>query len=252
MIEIFKEFEKFRDVKYFDKDHTYTIKGNEGLGVSKLFGKFKQEFKGDYFAQKKAIERGTTKQVILQEWDRKKEVSCQKGHIFHAYTENYDANKIVPLEDKITYPELHKELPPLFQMFRNFREDTKDRLIPIASELVVGDYGYGLCGTIDKIYYNIKYDCLQVFDWKTNGDFKRENKFQKFKKPLSHLEESHLNSYSLQLSAYRWIIENNTNLKFGDSYAVWFCIANKSYEVIKMKDLRKEVEDVLEWNLNHG
>ena len=252
MIEIFQEFEKFRDVKYFDKDHTYTIKGQEGLGVSKLISKFKQPFNGDFHASKKAIQRGVSKETILQEWDYKKELACEKGHIFHEFCENYEANKIKPLEKNITYTELYKELPPLEDMFIRFKEDTKGKLIPIASELVVGDYGYNLCGTIDKIYYNVKYKCLQIFDWKTNSKFNFNNKFQKYKRPLSHLEECEYNTYSFQLSAYRWILEQNTNLKFGDSYAIWFSLQNPSYRVIKMLDLRKEVEEALEWNLNHG
>ena len=57
-----------------------------------------------------------------------------------------------------------------------------------------------------------------------------------------------MNTYSLQLSLYKYIIEKNTNLKLGDSYIVWFNEKNETYKPIKCYDFQKEIVKMLEKN----
>jgi CRISPR/Cas system-associated protein endoribonuclease Cas2 len=52
---------------------------------------------------------------------------------------------------------------------------------------------------------------------------------------LNHLEECEYNTYSLQLSIYKKIIEKNTSLKIGKSYLCWINEENDSYEIIETK-----------------
>jgi len=67
----------------------------------------------------------------------------------------------------------------------------------------------------------------------------------RFKRPISHLDECEYNTYSLQTSLYKYIIEKNTNLKIGDLYFVWFFEGNDNYKVFKCADMRKEIIDML-------
>ena len=50
-----------------------------------------------------------------------------------------------------------------------------------------------------------------------------------------------MNTYSLQLSFYRLILERNTDLKLGESYIVWFNENNNEYKVMTCYDFRDEI-----------
>jgi hypothetical protein len=67
----------------------------------------------------------------------------------------------------------------------------------------------------------------------------------KFKSPISHLDECEFNTYSLQLNLYKYIIEKNTNLKIGDTYFVWLFEGNDNYQVFKCQDMSKEIVTML-------
>ena len=87
-------------------------------------------------------------------------------------------------------------------------------LVPVKMELVVGDEDYGLGGMVDCLFYNKKSGMLEVWDYKTNKAINTKNNYgQRFNEPISHLDVCEINTYSLQLSLYKHIIEKNTNLK---------------------------------------
>ena len=77
------------------------------------------------------------------------------------------------------------------------------------SELLVFLHKYGVAGQVDKAKFesvgNITY--VDIDDWKTNDKITTKNGFQKFKAPISHLEETKFNKYALQLSMYAYILE---------------------------------------------
>ena len=126
------------------------------------------------------------------------------------------------------------------------KNDSHGKLVPVRAEVVVGDTEWGITGMIDQIFFNEKSGKLEIWDWKTNKAIKKDNKWQKFKKPLSHLDVCELNTYSLQLSFYRLIVERNTELELGDSYIVWFNENNESYKVMKCFDFRDEILKIME------
>ena len=114
-------------------------------------------------------------------------------------------------------------------------------------ELVVGDEDYGLGGMVDCLFYNKKSNMLEVWDYKTNKAINTKNNYgQRFKKPIEHLDVCEINTYSLQLSLYKHIIEKNTNLKIGNCYLIWISEKNKNYKVFKCKDLETEIKLMLE------
>ena len=98
---------------------------------------------------------------------------------------------------------------------------------------------------IDQLFYNEKSKKLEIWDWKTNKAIKDKNKWQQFKKPLSHLDVCELNTYSLQLSFYKLIVERNTELQLGDNYIVWFNENNDTYKVIKCYDFSDEILKIM-------
>jgi ATP-dependent exoDNAse (exonuclease V) beta subunit len=125
-----------------------------------------------------------------------------------------------------------------------FYNDVHDKLIPIRTEFIVYDRQSLIGGMLDMLFYNIKVKEFQIWDWKTNKKFTKENKSQHLLNELCMLEDCDLELYSLQLELYKQIIERNTNIKLGKSYLVWFSHNNDSYEIIETKN-RKYYIDII-------
>ena len=155
----------------------------------------------------------------------------KKGSAFHAFAENYLFNKVFPFpEEEMTEVlgstenmlECRAAVKKIIELFKKFYDDSYDKLIPVRAEVVVGDKELGLCGMIDQLFWNEKSGKLEIWDWKTNKKIDNKNKMATILKTLLvTLDVCELNTYSLQLSTYKYIVEKNTNLKLGDSYIVW-------------------------------
>ena len=254
-MKVTKELAKFNHIKFHDEEHKYYMDGKRTDSVTSVIGKYKHPFDKDFWSKKKADERGITKEEILTEWKYKADFACERGSAFHEFAENYLANKVFPFpEYKITNVlggednmlECKEGVYKLIDMFKKFYDDSHGKLVPVRAEVVVGDTEWGITGMIDQIFFNEKSGKLEIWDWKTNKAIKKDNKWQKFKKPLSHLDVCELNTYSLQLSFYRLIVERNTELELGDSYIVWFNENNESYKVMKCFDFRDEILKIME------
>jgi len=258
MLEIFEELDKFNNIVYYDEPHKYFMGMKQMTSVTTLLGKYKEKFEADYWAQRKAEERGITKEEILEEWRIINKIATTKGTIIHNFIEQLLANKVFPYPESMAFKEVgidnvttvKKKVSVLEVMAKKFVEDIKGKLIPIKSEVVVGDEKLGICGMVDQMFYNKKAEELQIWDWKTNKKLNFTNDFGKFLKGIfKHLPECEFYIYSLQLSIYREIIRRNTNLTIGDCYIVWFFEENETYKVIKCADLTEEVKilfDLLE------
>jgi ATP-dependent exoDNAse (exonuclease V) beta subunit len=253
-MEITRELAKFNNIKFHDKEHIYYFNGKKTRSVTSVIGEYKQPFDKEYWSSRKAEEAGITQEEMLAEWQYKADFSCEKGSAFHEYAENYLTNKVFPFQEhKIMevlggYDEMlecKEAVTKLIGMFEKFYDDSFGRLIPVRAEVVVGDDKWAVTGMIDQLFFNEKSGMLEIWDWKTNKKIDKKNKWQKFKKPLSHLDVCEFNTYSLQLSFYRLIVERNTNLQLGDSYIVWFNENNDKYEIIKCDDYRGEILKIM-------
>ena len=253
-MKITKELAKFNHIKFHDEEHKYYMDGKRTDSVTSVIGKYKPPFDKDFWSKKKSDERGITKEEILAEWKYKADFACERGSAFHEFAENYLANKVFPFpEYKITNAlggedkmlECKEGVYKLIEMFKKFYDDSHGKLVPVRAEVVVGDGEWGITGMIDQLFFNEKSGMLEIWDWKTNKAIKKENKWQQFKKPLSHLDVCELNTYSLQLSFYRLIVERNTELELGDSYIVWFNENNDSYKVMKCLDFRDDILKIM-------
>jgi hypothetical protein len=254
-MKITRELSKFNNIKFHDQDHVYYMNGIKTKSVTSIIGQYKHPFDKDYWSQKKADERGITKEEILKEWKYKADFSCERGSAFHEFAENYLTNKVFPfpehkirnvLGDEEKMLECKEGVFKIIEMFKKFYDDSHGKLIPVRAEVVVGDEEWGVTGMIDQLFINEKSKKLEIWDWKTNKAIKKVNKWQQFKEPLSHLDVCELNTYSLQLSFYRLIVERNTDLTLGDSYIVWFNENNDEYKVMKCYDFRDEILKIMD------
>jgi hypothetical protein len=256
-LDIISELAVFNKIKYQDDTHQYFIGDRKFVSATKFIGFFKQPFNTDLIAEKYANKHGLLKEDVLREWDYKRDFSTFKGKKFHDYAENYLNNKIYPYDntdivEKFGKDDVKPVVDKLKGMFHDFYNMSSKNLIPVKNEVVVGDEEIGVCGMIDQLYYNKKSNELQIWDWKTNKAINKVSEYkQKMKAPINHLDECEFNVYSLQTNLYKYIIEQNTNLKIGDLYFVWFFEGNDKYELFKCADMQDEIKMMIDHHKNN-
>jgi len=251
MLEIFEELSKFDDIVYYDDPHVYYKNGVKMTSVTTLIGKFEKEFDEEFFSKKKAKQLGITQAEVKAMWKRKNLISTVKGTAIHSYVENYLAHKVFPYPESVVRSAFNGEDPvrekydKIIPLVHKFYDDIKGKLLPIKSEIIVGDSDYEICGMIDQLFYNKKSKTLELWDWKTNEKITTTEPY-KLLSPISHLTQAKLDVYSLQLSLYKHIIQKNTNLKLGDSYLTWFNEHNDTYKIFKCHDYTEDVLKMLD------
>ena len=80
----------FSHIKFFDKNHTYTINNKPAKeSVSGLLKFFEKPFESEKIAGYVAKRDEKTIEDVLLEWEFAKNYSCHKGSEFHLFVENY-------------------------------------------------------------------------------------------------------------------------------------------------------------------
>jgi ATP-dependent exoDNAse (exonuclease V) beta subunit len=236
MFEVFEELDKFNLISFEEESHRYLYNGKECISTTSVINKYKKHFNVEEQATRYSLKHGLEYNDVVKEWDDKRIASIIKGTHAHKYAELKFANKV--------YSPSEEDLPvSLRLMIDKFYDDSRGRLIPIRSEMIVGDEDLLLCGMIDQLFYNVKANELQIWDYKTNKEINTYSKYKnKMTNGLNHLQECEYNTYSLQLGIYKKIIEKNTNLKLGNSYICWINEQNDTYKTFKMADMVNEVD----------
>lgn len=236
MYEIITELNKFNNVVFNEEDHSYYLNLKRCISTTELIGRYKKKFETDIMSSLVAKRDGRTKDDVIAEWDEKRITSQIRGTELHKCAELMFQSKGYKPDSIVT--------EKLYKMLHQFHADYKNILALVRAELVVGDDTWGVCGMIDKLFYNTIENELQIWDYKTNKEIKTTSKY-KMINGLNHLQECEFNTYSLQLSIYKKIIEKNTSLKIGKSYLCWINEENDSYEIIETKFLDAESSLIL-------
>lgn len=244
---IFEELNKFSGIKYTDSTHQYILNGVQQTSVTTFIGGFKSKFDSEAMAKKYALKHNLDYEKVISDWDYIREFASMKGRTFHSYAEYWYANKIFEYDTNALENEwgvsMVNAVEKMIKHFYKFHEDSKNSLIPVKSELVVGDSEYNISGMVDQLFFNKKYNELQIFDWKTNKEIRKDNPYgNKYTIPIDYLDECEYNTYSLQLTTYKRIIEKNTNLKIGKLYIVWFNELNDTYKLFECKQMDEEFD----------
>lgn len=251
MFDFFEELEVFNKIKYKDSNHSYTINNKPAISGTQLIHKFEEPFDTIKIANMVAKKRNVTAQSLINEWTILNVLASIKGSYVHNYLELSFQKRLQEIDNDELFQKVYTTLEkhefyqnPISEIENDadfiskkiieyynqivptcdqFLFESKDILLPLASEFIVGDEDYGVCGTIDQLYYNKKTKMIEIWDWKTNKAFSVDNDFsKKLKYPLQDLESCHINIYSLQLNLYKFIIEKNTKLKIGKLWLVNF------------------------------
>ena len=239
----------FKDFKFFENDHHYEYKGNKvGISVTRFIELFANEFDKEGVASRVAFSQNKKIKDVLEEWETKNRLACEKGSFGHSYIQNIwqGINTLDCL--KSCSDEIKTALELILKQADNFYKDFKENLEHLADEFVIGSVKYDIASAIDHLFINKKTGGLILVDYKTNSNIRKNDKYaEMMKPPLTHLKDTTLNHYYIQLSIYRYFVEEIAKIKIEDMFIVYMSENIENYEIIKVPYLKKEVEDILEW-----
>lgn len=147
-----------------------------------------------------------TKQIIFSEWDAKNKAACDKGTEYHNMKEAETIeNKVVKVEaiNQETGECCNQDLEVVpFHMELDL-DNLEEAFYP---ELRLYLEEEEISGTSDCVYI-VSNRGVIIEDYKTNEKLDFENKHQKMKFPVNHLDDCNWNHYRLQLSLYMYMLE---------------------------------------------
>lgn len=202
---------------------------------------------------KYAIEQERTQEEVLEEWNIGNVHSTTKGSIAHEYAQSLWENKkfdifnFSKIDPRIDKQKLKEDLINEKIQADKYYNDFKDRYKVLAIELYIGHPDYDECGAADIIFWDTVDKCIVLADFKTNKEIKYEGyKNQKMKVPLQEYQDCNFIHYSLQLSLYKFKLEDRTGLKIGRKELIYFDSNKTDYEIITPLDLDVEAKQTLE------
>lgn len=250
--DLIKKLSVFKDPSFvFEEEaHTYHYRDIKYDSVTSYIKRFKTPFDKGFWSKKKAAERGVDVSVVLDEWQGKADVANDLGTRVHKWIEDFwsgDAKELTEEDEPAFAERIGKFMDLHEQRFKN--------LVPLSSELKIFCRKWKLAGTIDQPF--LMWDEKQnkvlflIGDWKTNKEFRSDDhpkgRYKKLLHPFSHLWENHLNEYSIQVSLYRLMLEEEIGI---ESHGGFLCHIGPEgpAKIHPIKDLRDHLRIYLQNN----
>lgn len=233
-------------VKFVEDTHTYYVDGSkdafEYTSTTKLMHSLFKPFNADEVIEKMRRSRnwesskyfGKSPGDIKAEWEENRDSAAKSGSSMHENIENFYNKRN------------HENCSDEFKMFQKFRDDHKG-LVPYRTEWCIFDEDAKVSGSVDMVYEDSESPGTYIIaDWKRSKAIKTENRWQSgTNKHSCHLQDCNFIHYSLQLSAYKYILEKNYGLKVSKTFIVVLHPNQGSHIKMHTKDLSEEVRGIM-------
>jgi len=224
------KWSKFKDIIFDPVPHTYRLNNEIFTSCTQFTGKFKNNIFTEQFISNFAKRENFSIDYVKELWDLNKKFGTELGSLVHYYIEWFLKEGI---KSKVN-PKIQTEI----DYFHKFLDDYK-WLEPVQLEYIIYDKDLKIAGTIDALFRDKENpDDYYIIDWKSNKTISLKNNVN-FKSPLSYLNQSDFNNYSLQLSLYKYILEKNLGINIKDTYLIHFNSSNNNYVNYNVSYLRK-------------
>ena len=241
------------NIRFDEARHKYAVR-HDGVwreydtSVTGLIGSHFKEFDSDGWAKRCAGTRNypdMTVDQVKEQWRLNGEKQSRLGTVMHECIE-YEVNGLpAPHTEMLASPEYGYYL----QFKREFVDEHK--LLPIRSELRTFDRRLQLAGTIDMVYRRegAPEGEYILVDWKRSKKMMDPPRDPAVvgRPPFQHLSQCDLNKYTLQLNAYKKIIERNCpGVTISDMFLARFHPILMSYQVVQVRDEMACIERLFE------
>lgn len=249
-------------IAFYEPTHTYSIDGDSTGWVSctgfvhSFFGHFDADetvtkiLRGRKYKTDPTYKYyGMTGEAIKAQWTASGTAASEAGTRMHLDVEYFN-NSSVQSDDieavlkAMREEDNHEPQPgPEWDYFLRYqREYVYPRgWKPFRTEWLVFESSILLCGSIDMVY--IKPDgTFGITDWKRSKEIKSENSYQNGLGPLSHLPNTNLYHYTMQLNVYRALLQRNYGITVNELALVILHPNNDTYRIIPLPFMDAEVE----------
>lgn len=247
-LEFFTNDNKFA---FFEDTHVYRYEGTKYDSVTTFLKTFKVPFDREYWSKRKAQEAGVDVSIVLNEWQNKANVANELGTRVHKFIEDFWSG----LDPEIPAFDPGDEYSKRVHKFLDLYNRKLHVFVPLKSELRIFCRKWRLAGTIDQplLFWDEKRQkvFLVIGDWKTNGDFKHDDhpkgRYKKLLRPFSHLWENQHNEYSIQISLYRLMLEEELGIETESGFLCHIG-PDSDPKLYPAKDLREPLRAYLDQN----
>ena len=236
-------------IRFEDKYHKYFIdsksESTELISVTKFISSFFPKFNRDKEAKRYGSKIGKSTEDVITMWEQ----SSTTGTLIHEYAEYLSGKrntppKITSKDPKISFREIN-----LYKTIDKFFKDYNPHTW--FTERIIGSKKYKIAGTIDwggNISIN-NGPGLVLLDWKTNNKIHLVNSWnnKKAKLPINCLDDCNYTKYAMQLSLYRFILEDEYNEFIDQTYIVH--ITPDGYYIYPVPYLKKLILEILKTRL---
>jgi len=223
------------NIKFIEKTHKYFLddNGQELISATTFIKQFFAPFDKYRIASELSEKNNQPVDFYLKEWER----AGPLGTLVHKYGENKILGSTLPVAPDFEHKMLFKAVDNVFK-----EQNPKF----VFTERIVGSSEIGIAGTID-LGINIK-NKLFLGDWKTNKKIDLTG-FQgkKAKAPIDYLDDCNYMKYTLQLSLYRFIIEEYYNEPIYGLKLIHL-LRDGTYVVYDPEYLRNEIKAMLRYD----
>jgi hypothetical protein len=214
----------FSNLTFEEKKHKYFVEGKPiETSVSGLISKYHEHFNAQAVAPFSARKLGITTEEVLKQWADINQESRDRGHRVHNFGELYQFNRTL------------KPSCPQEEAIVKFWESLPEHIIPVAAELRMYHFKKLYAGTADIILFNTKTQTYIIADYKTNKDLYKNFKGKLMTGIFSHLLDSPLNHYVIQLSYYQILLEQ-VGIKVSKRVVIWLGL-DSNFSLIETEDV---------------
>ena len=140
-----------------------------------------------------------------------------------------------------------KEAVSRVEKFRTYYTERLTSLKSVFQEVKVFSRKWGYAGTIDGIF-SIDGERLIICDYKTNKEFTTDSDWKgsrnRLFEPFNDTFDNKHNNYSIQVSLYRLIIEEECGIEMQDPFLLWIPPKGPC-KAFKAKDYRNKIRTYL-------
>lgn len=231
-------------IEFDPAEHVYTHCGREFKSVTTLIEDYFPRFDPQEWAPRVALREGVDPQVILDRWEAEGRRAREFGTVMHEKIEQYYLGNDAG-DDTDGY-----------RLFRRFAASR--RLYPYRTEWRIYHEDFDIAGTLD--FLELTPDgTFNIWDWKrsrklvtSDGRLEAENRYgQRGFTPVSHLHDTPYWHYALQLSTYRFILEEKYDIHPAGMTLGVFHPSYPQAWTIPLPYLRDEVVAILRHKISH-
>jgi len=227
-----------KDITLDETDHSYSLKSDPTFAftsctsfVKYFFEPFDRIGIANRLVANHPKYMGMMPEELAEEWDQK----AEEGTFVHNEIDEYIKNGKTPQADKSI-------------LAINWLDGYKKENHRLLSEVIVYSKELKLAGTIDLLIYNETTETFEIIDWKTSRKIEKNSYKNKrgITKATSKLMDCNFIHYSLQLSLYRYILEEYYGISVSKTIVVH--LNDVSAIPHESEYLKAEIEEMLKYD----